>query len=181
MTRHYASAGAVIVTGHHADPRILLLDQARRDGGWQTVAPKGRIEPGEASLDAAIREAFEEAGVTGLTYLADLGRQVFSFIDADGEDAAKTVDWYLFATVQTTVAPAADEGFVAARWLRPAEARQEVSHAGFREVLVRAIDLLDGSLPRMAASDADAIGPAAQSVGLPPRSQEDVRREPRER
>ncbi|MGB8214149.1 MAG: NUDIX domain-containing protein [Anaerolineales bacterium] len=35
-----------------------------QEGGWSF--PKGRLEPGETAWQAAQREAFEEAGVTGL-------------------------------------------------------------------------------------------------------------------
>lgn len=143
MVRTYASAGALVVTGHPGIPRLLLLDQVRTTGERQTVAPKGRLKPGEAPFDAALREVTEESGVTALTYAAYLGQQKYTFTDNDDTAAAKTVDWFLLTTDDTTTAPAADEGFVGGRWVDPATARQVASHAKFLDVVDRAFALLD--------------------------------------
>ncbi|WP_237361717.1 NUDIX hydrolase [Rhizobium gallicum] len=57
-------AGAVCLRRDRKGQIRVLLVGSRRSGRWGL--PKGHIEPGENSRAAAQREAFEEAGVTGL-------------------------------------------------------------------------------------------------------------------
>ncbi|MET8307777.1 NUDIX domain-containing protein [Micromonospora sp. NPDC005173] len=142
MTRRYASAGAVVVTDDLSSPHILLLDQIRKTGERQTVAPKGRLEPGEAPLHAAKREVAEEAGLTDTHYSAYLGQEAYTFTDNDGTPAAKTVDWFLFTTATTATTPARDEGFIQAHWLDAPAARQAASHPQFQQVLDRALAVI---------------------------------------
>ncbi|MGR9431322.1 NUDIX hydrolase [Rhizobium leguminosarum] len=49
----------------------ILFVGSRRNGRWGI--PKGRVEDGEASSAAALREAFEEAGVVGIVDEAVFG------------------------------------------------------------------------------------------------------------
>ncbi|MGC4856548.1 NUDIX domain-containing protein [Micromonospora sp. DT4] len=142
MTRRYASAGAVVATDDLGSPHILLLDQIRKTGERQTVAPKGRLEPGESPLQAAKREVAEEAGLTDTYYSAYLGQEAYTFTDNDGTPAAKTVDWFLFTTATTATTPARDEGFVQARWLEASAARQAASHPQFQQMLDRALAVI---------------------------------------
>ncbi|MEU5945941.1 NUDIX domain-containing protein [Micromonospora sp. NPDC047465] len=142
MTRRYASAGAVVATDDLNCPHILLLDQVRKTGERQTVAPKGRLEPGESPLHAAKREVAEEAGLTDTHYSAYLGQEAYTFIDNDGTPAAKTVDWFLFTTATTATTPARDEGFVQARWLEAPAARRAASHPQFQQMLDRALAVI---------------------------------------
>ena len=59
---HVEQAGAICY--RHMDGRFeMLLIGSRRNGRWGI--PKGGIEAGESSHQAARREAFEEAGVRG--------------------------------------------------------------------------------------------------------------------
>ncbi|HTO49448.1 MAG TPA: NUDIX domain-containing protein [Burkholderiales bacterium] len=57
------SAGVVVLRRHANDWRCLLL---RAFAYWDF--PKGRIEPDEAPLAAAIREVEEETGLVGLVF-----------------------------------------------------------------------------------------------------------------
>ncbi|MDG4807188.1 NUDIX domain-containing protein [Micromonospora sp. WMMD1120] len=142
MTRRSASAGAVVVTDDLSSPQILLLDQVRKTGERQTVAPKGQLEPGEAPLQAARREVAEEAGLTSTCYSGYLGQEAYTFTDNDGMPAAKVVDWFLFTTSTTVTTPAREEGFVQARWLEAPAARQAASHPQFQQVLDRAVAVI---------------------------------------
>ncbi|PZG15062.1 NUDIX domain-containing protein [Micromonospora craterilacus] len=142
MIRRYASAGAVVTTGNLKAPQFLLLDQVRTTGERQTVAPKGRLEPGEAPLQAAQREVAEEAGLADTHYSGYLGQEAYTFTDNDGAPAVKTVDWFLFTATTTATTPARDEGFVEARWLDSPAARQAATHAQFQQVLDRALAVI---------------------------------------
>lgn len=61
-TRFIEQAGVVCLRQRQDRPEVLLI-QGRRNGKWGI--PKGGIETGETSCQAATREAFEEAGVSG--------------------------------------------------------------------------------------------------------------------
>ena len=56
-------AGGVVVRRDGPEPRFLLVTARRQPGLW--VFPKGHIEVGETPEQAALKEAWEEAGLTG--------------------------------------------------------------------------------------------------------------------
>lgn len=60
MTRQ---SGAIIVRTRGGEPNVLLVTAKRNNAHW--LFPKGHIEKGETLEEAALREAEEEAGVTG--------------------------------------------------------------------------------------------------------------------
>jgi 8-oxo-dGTP pyrophosphatase MutT (NUDIX family) len=68
----YTAAGGVIADGE----RVLVLHRPSRN---EVRLPKGHVEAGESSREAALREAVEESGYTDLEIVADLGRQVVKF------------------------------------------------------------------------------------------------------
>lgn len=124
------SAGAIVVRpGPPAE--MLVLEQVRRDGEHQAVAPKGGIEPHENTLEAGFREVGEETGISGLTLLGYLGQQRFSFRLDDGQPGEKTVDWFLMRAEGDALTPATAEGFDTARWYPFSEARRQLSHPTF--------------------------------------------------
>jgi 8-oxo-dGTP diphosphatase len=49
------------------DGRILLIEKKRGHGAGKINGPGGKIDPGETSLEAAIRETQEELGITPLS------------------------------------------------------------------------------------------------------------------
>jgi len=56
-------AGAVVVKVDRGIPLYLLVTSKRDRSHW--LFPKGHVEAGETTAEAAIREAEEEAGVVG--------------------------------------------------------------------------------------------------------------------
>lgn len=60
--------------------RILLIRKKRGLGAGNMNGPGGRIEPGESSLQAAVRETQEEVGLTPLG-LEEVGELSFEFKD----------------------------------------------------------------------------------------------------
>ena len=103
-----ASAGGVIV--NHED-KILLVHQ--RNNSWSF--PKGGIEPGENALEAAKREIAEEAGITELALLFELGSYERYSIAKDGISEQKELGlrprtFFLFTTAQTEFCPHDPDG-----------------------------------------------------------------------
>ncbi len=84
------SAGGVVVRSHGGEPEFLAIKPAHRDR-WQL--PKGTIDRGETSQQAAVREVREEGGVHA-HIVSDLGPISF-FYQVAGRRFAKTVDFYL--------------------------------------------------------------------------------------
>ena len=63
-------AGAIVWQRTPMGIQVLLVERSSGEG-WGI--PKGGIESGESSQDAALREAWEEAGVEPKSLLRDLG------------------------------------------------------------------------------------------------------------
>lgn len=69
------------------DGEVLLGLKRRGFGTGRIVGIGGHVEPGESDLDAAVRETFEETGLTVIpTELYDAGRIIFRFPSAPESD-----------------------------------------------------------------------------------------------
>ena len=60
--------------------RILLIRKKRGFGAGKINGPGGKIDPGETAMESAVRETFEELGVTPLGVRA-AGELFFEFLD----------------------------------------------------------------------------------------------------
>lgn len=90
-TEHHRSAGGLVVRG--ATVLLISTGQGRR---WQL--PKGHIEPGETSEQAAVREVQEETGVTGRV-VAALPKIEYWYVEKSRLRVHKRVDYYLLEYV----------------------------------------------------------------------------------
>lgn len=107
------SAGGIVL----GDGGTIALVQSRRSGFW--TFPKGHVDPGETDEEAARREIFEEAGLTDLELLDDLGSYERPRIMPDGTDAPdeiKEIHMFLFAA-QPGAALAPSHEMQDARWV----------------------------------------------------------------
>jgi 8-oxo-dGTP pyrophosphatase MutT (NUDIX family) len=59
LGRLVLAAGGVVWRGHHGDIEVAVIHRPRYDD-W--TLPKGKLEPGEPELVAAVREVGEEIG-----------------------------------------------------------------------------------------------------------------------
>ncbi len=93
---------------------ILII----RRKGWPDL-PKGHIDEGESSEQAAIREVQEETGLCDVDIVAPLCT-TRHFHNAYGRWEVKQTDWYLmFAQGESPVlSPQQDEQITSAEWLR---------------------------------------------------------------
>jgi 8-oxo-dGTP pyrophosphatase MutT (NUDIX family) len=87
------SAGGLVVDGTDGGARAALIGRLDRRGRLRWSLPKGHVEAGETTEDAAIREVAEETGITGRV-LAPLGTIDFWFV-AEGRRIHKTVHHFL--------------------------------------------------------------------------------------
>ena len=87
------SAGGLVVDLAGEIPRGALIGRTDRLGRLLWSLPKGHIEAGETTEQAAVREVEEETGISG-EILGELGTIDFWFV-ADGRRVHKTVTHYL--------------------------------------------------------------------------------------
>lgn len=127
-----ASAGGIIV---NPEGNVLLVHQ--HNNSWSF--PKGGIEEGESALEAARREIVEEAGVTDLTLITELGSYKRYSIAEDGmseqqELGLRPRTLFLFTTTQTKLHTHSQDGEITdTRWVTPDEVSKLLTHPKDKE------------------------------------------------
>lgn len=130
-----ASAGGIVV---NQSGQVLVVSQH----GTSWSLPKGHIEEGETPLEAALREIYEESGLTQLEYVKALGSYERFRISTDGgEDRSelKTIHLFLFNTSQENLRPVDPEN-PEARWVEKSEVTQLLTHPEDRAFFHRVIN-----------------------------------------
>lgn len=135
--RRYTAAGGVVAdaSGRH----VLLLLRPQRpgpDGNPEVRLPKGHVEPGESTEQAALREVREEAGLPDLEIVANLGRQTVEF-DWDGQYIIREESYFLM-TIPPDAAQQRPEDQFERLWLPWEHAARELSFEAEREWVRRA-------------------------------------------
>jgi 8-oxo-dGTP pyrophosphatase MutT (NUDIX family) len=132
------SAGGVVVR----DEQVVVIVPTRRasNGSKVLALPKGHIDPGETSLQAAVREVREETGIVGEP-VTELGETRYWY-RRDGRTIPKSVSFYLFRYIEGDTADHDDE-VEEARWIALEDAQRELSHVAEREMVARAAQYLE--------------------------------------
>jgi 8-oxo-dGTP pyrophosphatase MutT (NUDIX family) len=130
------SAGGVVLRGVD----VVVIVPFKRDAVGNRVLslPKGHLDPGETSQQAAAREVREEAGVTG-RLLAALGEVRYEY-QRWGRTVGKRVEFFLFDYEHGDPAEHDDE-IEDARWMPVSDALRDLTYPGEREILARALSL----------------------------------------
>jgi 8-oxo-dGTP pyrophosphatase MutT (NUDIX family) len=98
--------------------------------------PKGHVEPGESTEQAALREVREEAGLLDLEILASLGHQTAEF-DWDGQRFIRE-EFYFLMTLPPNAEYHRPEGQFERLWLPWEHAARKLSFEAEREWVRRA-------------------------------------------
>jgi 8-oxo-dGTP pyrophosphatase MutT (NUDIX family) len=103
------------------------------------------VEENEAPERAALREVEEETGLTEL-----LPRGAIDTIDwyfrFRGRLIHKVCHFYLMQSESAVTNPQREEGITACRWLPLEEALELISYANARDVLKRAVTMIDSTV-----------------------------------
>jgi len=122
------SAGGVVL---NAKGEVLVVNQ--RGNSWSL--PKGHVDPGEDVLTAARREILEEAGVSDLEYVKDLGgfqRHRIGLHGGDDVSELKDIRIFLFRSSQQELRPT-DPDNPEARWVKKEDVPELLTHRKDRE------------------------------------------------
>ena len=106
--------------------------------------PKGLVDPGEKPLETALREVFEETGVTAdpVTKLGDI-KYVYTRTWGDGERVFKIVSFYLMRYRSGRINEIAAEMRIEvarARWVRLEDAMKLLAYKGEKQMAQRALE-----------------------------------------
>lgn len=120
-----AAGGAVWRRGAAGEVEVLLVHRPRYDD-W--TLPKGKLDPGESHLAAALREVEEEAGLR-----CEAGEELAQVRYEDRHGRPKTVRYWEMKRVAGCFEP--NDEVDAIRWVPLATARGELSHPRDDDVL----------------------------------------------
>lgn len=133
--RTEVSAGGIVIFGN----ALLLLKKF--NGAW--VLPKGKIESGESQEEAAIREVYEESGVSA-EIVSYVGKVHYDYRNTrDNDTILKTVHWFIMKTKSMgNTNPQKEEGFVEARYVPFGRATQILQYDDERQMVLKALDMI---------------------------------------
>lgn len=118
--------------------------------------PKGLVDPGEKPVETALREVFEETGITAelVTKLGDI-KYIYTRSWAGGERVFKIVSFYLMRYRSGRIDDIAPEMRIEVRralWMRLEEAPKLLAYKGEQQMARRALEYLEAH-PELQASD----------------------------
>lgn len=129
------SAGGVVL---NASNEVVVIIPTRRaaDGSKVLALPKGHPDGRESSVQAALREVREEAGIE-TEVVGSLG-EVRYWYQRGGRRIAKVVEFFLMRYVSGDVDDH-DHEVELARWVPASEAAETLTYAGERDMVRRAL------------------------------------------
>lgn len=140
MSEPEVEAAGCVVWRRSAESLEVLVAHRPRYDDWSF--PKGKLDPGESFLEAAVREVDEETGCIGV-----IGDELEPARYVDHKGRSKIVRYWLMAadsSFDVGAFEANDEVDVIA-WMRPADAHKKLSYGDDRTLLDQAVERL--SLP----------------------------------
>lgn len=116
------SAGAIILREIDGELKVALAEHHKYNiKTW--VLPKGHIEIGESMEQAALREIYEEAGLTNIQLIKLLGSIMRTSVKSNGDVVDKTIHFYLaYALGNAAPQTPLDEKYLGVSWFPPKQA-----------------------------------------------------------
>lgn len=131
------SAGGVVLRRIDQEIHILLI----RDPYGNLGLPKGHLEKGEASPEAALREVTEETGLTAL----ELGPELSTidwYFRLKGRLIHKYCTFYLMSCPEGDPRPEESEGITECLWVPMDQAVEKIAYDNARTILVEAVQVI---------------------------------------
>jgi 8-oxo-dGTP pyrophosphatase MutT (NUDIX family) len=140
--RREFSAGGIVVRRLRGAWHLAAIRPGGREKVW--ALPKGLVGDGESPADTALREVTEETGIRGrlVGKLGDV-RYVYTW---EGERVFKVVSFYLVRYSSGRLGDIREEfrhEVAETRWLPLADAPRLLSYGGEREMVTKALQLID--------------------------------------
>ncbi|MFC1624529.1 NUDIX hydrolase [Candidatus Omnitrophota bacterium] len=130
------SAGGIVIKLEGEKPKVLLIKDSYGRWTW----PKGKIDKGETSSEAAIREIGEETGLKDIELIDKLGETQY-FYRLKGRSIFKKVYIYLFLLKKEQDLKILHEEIQDGAWFTPLEALEKVAYKGSKDLLGKAIKI----------------------------------------
>lgn len=140
MPREFSCGGLVLDPASETPACIVIVPTRRAADGAKVLAlPKGHPDPGESAEGAALREVREETGIDA-ELRAPLGEVSYHY-QRGGRSIAKTVRYFLMGATGGSLEDH-DHEVELARWMPLEEAVAQLTYAGEREIVQRAMAAL---------------------------------------
>ena len=133
-TKYVECAGGIIINNKQ---EIVIVNQ--NHDSWSL--PKGHIDNGETMLEAAIREIYEETGITNPKLIKSIGSFGRYRIGLDGNDDKtehKTIHIFLFHSQQKILKPI-DQNNPIAKWVPYIEVEKKLTHPSDKKFFNKSI------------------------------------------
>ncbi len=138
MARIERSAGGVVLRSIGGVVHALVI----RDPYHNWGLPKGHLEDGEGSGDAAVREVTEETGLVDVALGPELAT-IDWYFRAGGKLIHKFCAFYLMGSQAGDPVPQQDEGITECVWVRLDQAEGRITYDNAREVMKVARRIVD--------------------------------------
>jgi 8-oxo-dGTP pyrophosphatase MutT (NUDIX family) len=143
QSKQYRAAGGVVVQRgiipelDAGRDYVLLLDRPSRN---EIRLPKGHIDEGESTQEAALRETIEESGYADLEVLSDLGEQTVEY-DYKGIHYRRTEHYFLFRLRSLAQLPRSevDARQFTIRWTPIDDAANQLTYTAEQQWIKRAL------------------------------------------
>lgn len=140
MARREFSAGGIVVRKKGRVFQVLLIKDSYGRWTW----PKGHIDSGEKSHNAALREVKEEVGLKNLRILKKVGRSNY-FFRLKEELIFKTVFFFLLEASDKEKLKVQKSEIEDGRWFKPDVALETVEYKGAKGLLAKALKMYKDS------------------------------------
>ena len=134
MAEREFSSGGIVMKWERQKPKVLLIKDSYGRWTW----PKGNIDKGEKSKDAAMREIGEEVGLKNIELIEKIGKTQY-FYRLRGKLIFKIVYLYLFKLKGNERLKILHREIQDGAWFSPEEALEKVEYKGAKELLNKAI------------------------------------------
>lgn len=136
MAEREFSAGGIVMKWDRQRPKVLLIKDAYGRWSW----PKGKIDKGESSGDAAVREIGEEVGLKDIELIDKIGKSLY-FYRLKGRLIFKTVYLYLFGLNSDEKLKILHKEIQEGAWFSPERALEMIEYKGAKDFLQKAIKI----------------------------------------